>query len=104
MAIYQRDRNFQHIIDEIEVETIPLRFVRGITCILNNGLQVDLEQSDFLASTDASDLEQFIKKLDFFEQLTDLKIRIDFTLVEKEASDQVTQILRKIDDQSNPSV
>lgn len=105
MAIYQRDRNFRSIIDEIEVETIPLKFVRDITCYLHDGSKIILEQSDFEKVNNTDNLENLIKDLDFFEMLSDLKIRIDFGKVEEDVSDQVTNILRKVDnDQSNTSM
>lgn len=103
MAIYRRDRHFQNMMSEIEVETIPLRFVRNVNCVLHDGTTVVLGQSDFDEDC-KEDLESMIKDLEFFEAISDLRISIDFDKVEADVSEHVTQILKRIDDQSNPSV
>ena len=103
MAIYRRDRNFQNMMSEIEVDTIPLRFVRDINCVLQDGTKLVLGQQDFDQDC-KEDLESMLKNLEFFESITDLRISIDFDKVEADVSEHVTQLLKRIDDQSNPSV
>ena len=103
MAIYRRDRHFQNMMNDIEVETIPLRFVRNINCVLQDGTTVVLGQGDFDENC-KQDLESMIKDLEFFDAISDLRISIDFDKVEADVEEHVTQILKRIDDQSNPSM
>lgn len=77
-----------------------MQFVQDITCILSNGSTVILSQDDF-DGTYNEDIESMIKSLDFFDSISDLSIRIDFDKVESDVSEHVTQILKRINDQSN---
>jgi hypothetical protein len=44
---------------------------------------------------EADDLENLIKTLDFYEDLSDLQIRIDYELVERDVDDRVRDLLKK---------
>lgn len=92
MAIYQRDRDFHQIFSEINVDIIPLRFVKNITCVLVDGTKVVLEESDFPADEN-DNLETMIKDLDFYDQLADIRIHIDYARVEHDVSLEVAKIL-----------
>lgn len=93
MAIYQRDRDFQQLFSEINVDIIPLRFVKEITCVLTDGTKVVLEESDFSVEENGDDLESMIKDLEFYDQLADLRIHIDYARVERDVSSEVAKIL-----------
>lgn len=104
MAIYQRNRGFQAIIDELEVNTIPIRFVRELICYLKDGRVFELKRLEEVDDS-TTDLETFLKALDFFDELQDLKIHIDYEKVELDVTDQVTELLKRVnDDQSDPGV
>lgn len=94
MAIYQRDRDFHRLFAEIDVDVIPLKFIKDITCHLNDGTQVILDQDDFKNEGGDGDLEMLIKNLEFYEHLADLKIRINYDLVESEVGSDVARILK----------
>lgn len=93
MAIYQRDRDFHQIFSEINVDIIPLRFVKTITCLLTDGTKVILEEGDFTVDETHDDLESMIKELDFYDQLADLRIHIDYARVEHDVGLEVAKIL-----------
>jgi hypothetical protein len=104
MAIYQRNRGFQAIIDELEVNTIPIRFVRELICFLKDGRVFEFKRFETVDDLD-TDLETFLKALDFFDELADLKIHIDYEKVEIDVNDQVTEIFKKVNhDQGNSSM
>ena len=76
MAIYQRDRNFYKLFSEINVDIIPVRFIQDITCYLNNGTKLVMDESDLASHNAESDhLEGLIKELAFFEHISDLSVR-----------------------------
>lgn len=94
MAIYQRDRDFHTLFAEIEVDVIPLKFVREVVCHLNDGKKVVLTETDFtVEDLEMKDLESMIRDLPFYEQMRDLSIRIDYNLVEKAVSKKVSTML-----------
>lgn len=97
MAIYQRDRDFHRIFSEINIDVVPLRFIKNITCLLEDGRQVILDEDDLREADEgnADDLENLIKQLDFYENLSDLQIRIDYDLVERDVDDRVRDLLKK---------
>lgn len=97
MAIYQRDRDFNRIFSEINIDVVPLRFIKNITCLLDDGTQVVLDEETLREADEGNtdDLERLIKKLDFYETLSDLQIRIDYDLVERDVDDRVRDILKR---------
>lgn len=104
MAIYQRDRNFYQLFSDINIDIIPLKFLKDITCILQDGTTVTMSKSEFRKfASDDDHLENLIKNLSFYNLLTDLKIRIDYDQVEQDVDNAVTRIF-EANDQSNPRV
>ena len=94
MAIYQRDRDFHTLFAEIEVDVIPLKFIKEVVCHLNNGKQVVLTETDFtIEDLEMKDLDSMIRDLPFYEQMRDLSIRIDYHRVEKAVATQVNTML-----------
>lgn len=96
MAIYKRDREFHYLFSQINVNVIPLRFVRDITCYLNNGAKIVLDRNDF-SEDDLNDnhLENLVKNLTFYDVISDLKVRIDYKKVEEDVGLEVTKILNQ---------
>lgn len=94
MAIFQRDRDFHRIFSEINVSVIPLKYIKTITCYLRNGTKVTIAESDIVAN-DCLDLESMIKTLDFYESVADIKININYDLVEREVTIEVDRILAR---------
>lgn len=97
MAIYQRDREFLRIFSEIDIDVVPLRFIKDITCVLSDGRHIVLDEKDLREADEGNvdDLEHLIKQLDFYEDLSDLRIRIDYGLVERDVGADVNKILSK---------
>lgn len=97
MTIYQRDRDFHQLFSEIDVDVIPLKFVRDITFFLHDGSTIVMSKADFEDSDLAdNDIESIIRDLDFYEELRDLSIRIDYGHVEKHVHVDVDKILGNI--------
>lgn len=97
MAIYQRDREFHRLFSEIEVDIIPIKFVRDITCYLLDGTTITLNENDLKKRySDDGNLETVIKELEFYDELADLQIRINYDRVEKDVSVEVKNILSKL--------
>lgn len=96
MAIYERDRAFHRIFSEIDLDIIPLRFVKDITCHLSDGKKIILSKQDLIGSDiENNDLESAIKSLEFYSEITDLQIQIDYDGVEHDVGLRVAQILNE---------
>lgn len=97
MAIYQRDRDFQQIFAEIDIDVVPLKFIKDITCVLSDGRKIVLDEDDLREADEdnSNDLENLIKQLDFYGELSDLNVRINYDLVEKRVEADVDRILSK---------
>jgi hypothetical protein len=97
MTIYQRDRDFQQMFAEIDVDVVPLRFVKDITCFLNDGTSVTLSEGDFTQEElETSGVESIIHELSFYNEMTDLQIRIDYARVEKDVVIDVENLLHRL--------
>jgi hypothetical protein len=97
MTIYQRDRDFHQMFAEIDVDVVPLRFVKDITCFLNDGTTVILSESDFTQEElKTGGVETIIRELTFYDNLTDLQIRIDYDRVEKDVVIDVENLLNRL--------
>ena len=98
MAIYQKDRDFHRLFSEIDIDVVPLKFVRDITCILGDGTKVVLNEGDFKTEADQGEhIEQLLRALSFYENMTDLQIRINYDRVEEHVGVDVGNILNKQD-------
>lgn len=99
MAIYQRDRDFRNLFSDINVNVIPLRFVHDVTFYLADGSKVTYDDTHFKTEDlNLNDLESVIRDLDFYEDLSDLSIRINYGLVEKDVNRDVAKILITLKD------
>lgn len=93
MAIYQRNRDFNQILNTVEINTVPLRFIRTLKCVFQNGSTVLIEKED-LAEEDLAtkDVKTLIKEQPFYESLEDLEIKINHVEVERFVTDSVEAI------------
>jgi hypothetical protein len=92
MAVYRRDRSFSKIIDEVEMEAIPVSYIKTIVLNLEDGSMVELKQED-------------LKKVETLEELltigfsdiaiVDMRIELDFDMIEDNVTDKVNRLLNK---------
>jgi len=94
MAIYQRDRDFYRLFSQIDIDVVPLKFVKTITCILGDGSKIVLHQSDFSEQAEQGQhTAQLINSLSFHERMTDVGIHIDYNRVQESVVLKVTNLL-----------
>jgi hypothetical protein len=104
MAIHKRQRQFQKLFGEIIIETIPLKFVRDITCNLDNGTTIVIGKDEIRRSSEKfNSVEEYIQSLEFFSILSDLRIRPDFSKVEKDIESQLSEIFSGTTDDKGDS-
>jgi len=97
MAIYQRDRDFHRLFADIDINVVPLKFVREIVCHLGDGSKVVLGESDFTQDDmEHNDIENLVRNLSFYDRLVDLSISINYDRVEDKTRADVDKILSKL--------
>lgn len=110
MPIHKKDRSFQNIIRDVNIDEIPLDYVERLVLALENGDRVIFEGED-LQDIDEPNIILFIMSAveelgeDYGSPVRDLEIVIDYARLEEEINKHTKKLLDKDNnDQSNTSV
>lgn len=95
MAIHKRDRNFTKIMDEVEVESIPIHFVGFITLTLADGNKLKFNREEI---NKVSTIEEFLITSGVAGDIVDMHIELDYDSIEDDVTAQVNQLLNKNED------
>ena len=96
MAIYRRDRSFDNILRDVIADELPFKYVRQLEVELENGsviswLREDLEGFDSVAQVLAMNES-------LLDNITDIRIEVDFGDIEDDVSARVQSLLGKDND------
>tara|TARA_R110000782_G_scaffold50549_6_gene109512 strand:+ start:716 stop:1051 length:336 start_codon:yes stop_codon:yes gene_type:complete len=111
MPIHKRDRSFQKIVDQVDIDNIPAEFIHSMSLILENGDSIVFEGAD-LAEIEEDNIFSFLMSAvhelseDYGSPVTDLQVVIDYKELEKQVRTMTSKILNKDvdDDKGNTSV
>ena len=92
MAIHKRDRNFTKIMDEVDVESIPIHFVGFITLTLSDGNKIKFNRDEI---NKVSSIEEFLITSGVAGDIVDMHIELDYDHIEQDVTAQVNQLLNK---------
>lgn len=92
MAIVKKNREFSKIMDEVEVSTIPIMFIKRLTIFLENDKKIYFCGDD-LQGLDS--LETLLYSVSISEQIVDINIEIDLPVLETTIEQQVKLLLDK---------
>lgn len=90
MAIFRRDRSFSKIFDEVDVETIPVHFIKQVRFIMDDNTEIIIDQ-DEMQKVDS--IEQLILGGSFRGNIVDMHIQLDYDSIEKDVTDNVNKLL-----------
>lgn len=90
MAIIRKSREFSKIMEDVEVLTIPIKFIKKLTILLENDKELYFNGED-LQSLD--NLETLLNKASFSDEITDMRVELDFSALEKTITRQVKILL-----------
>ncbi len=90
MAIFRRDRSFSKIMNEVDVESIPVHFIKRLKLYLTDSTIVTIEKDD-LQKVDS--IEELLIQCNFVHQVMDMSIELDYDGIEEDVTDQVTKLL-----------
>ena len=111
MPINKRDRSFQNIVRELDIEKIPVEYVDSVTLILKSGDSIIFEGED-LEEIEEDNVISFIMAMsadlaeEYGSEVENLEIIMNYSRLEQEIVDKTKTLLNKgpKDDKSNTSV
>lgn len=109
MPIKKKDRSFQNIVREIEIDQIPVEYIDTLTVVLQNGDRV-LFEGDDLEDIEADNIVGFIMAVadelgeDYGSNIENIEIVVNYADLEQDVSEKVNKLLNKKDDSSNTSL
>ena len=101
MPIHKRDRNFQNILRDLEIKSIPTEFIQQLSLVCDNGDRITFD-GETLEEFDNGDLVVTLIQLvedndDLESNVCDVEIIIDYKKLEKDIAQRTDQLLRKND-------
>jgi len=101
MPIHKRNRSFQNIVRELDIQSIPAEFIQQLSLVCENGDRMTFEQPA-IESIGEEDLVMTLVQLvednnDLESNVCDVEIVIDYRKLEKTVSEQTDKLLRKND-------
>lgn len=92
MAIHRKNREFSKIMNDVELLTIPIMFIKRLYIFLDDGKEIYFEGDDI---RELDNIEQLLYGASFSDQINDIKVELDFTAIEKTVTKQVKSLLDK---------
>jgi len=101
MPIHKRDRNFQNIVRELEIKSIPTEFIQQLSLVCENGDRITFD-GESLNEFDNGDLVLTLIQLvedndDLESNVCDVEIIIDYKKLEIDIAERTNKLLRKDD-------
>ena len=109
MPIKKKDRSFQNIVREIEIDQVPVEDIDSLTVVLQNGDRVLFEGED-LEDIEADNIVGFIMAVadelgdEHGSNIENIEIVVNYADLEQDVSEKVNKLLNKKDDSSNTSL
>tara|TARA_B110000503_G_C7164851_1_gene421387 strand:- start:519 stop:851 length:333 start_codon:yes stop_codon:yes gene_type:complete len=100
MPIHKKDRSFQNIVRDVDIDEIPLDYIERLILILDNGDRIIFEGED-LEEIDEPNIVLFIMSAvddlgeDYGSPVNDIEIVIDYTRLEQEVKKLTKNLLDK---------
>ena len=100
MPIHKRNRNFQNIVSELNIPSVPTEYIQSLGLICENGEKLSFRGSD-LAKFPEGDLVNALINLveqnstdDNPLKVLDIEIIIDYVKLEKEVNEKTSKLLK----------
>ena len=109
MPIKKKDRSFQNIVREIEIDQVPVEYIDTLTVVLQNGDRVLFEGED-LEDIEADNIVGFIMAVadelgdEHGSNIENIEIVVNYADLEQDVSEKVNKLLNKKDDSGNTSL
>lgn len=97
MAIFRRDRSFSKIINEVDVESIPVHFIKRLKITLFDGTIITIDRDELQK---VESIESLLMSSNFVHEMMDMSIELDYDGIEEDVTDQVNRLLNYKDDEN----
>ena len=105
MPIHKKDRNFQNIVRELEIKSVPIEFVENLTLVCENGDRVNFDSKTLDEFGPGKDLipalVQLVEEQEDLGPIVDVEIVIDYKKLEKEVNFRTKKLLEKDDSKTS---
>jgi len=100
MPIHKRDRNFQNIVSELDVKSIPTEYIQQLNLVCENGDRIAFREDDLEEFQSDDDLVSGLINLvegndDLQSRVIDVEIIVDYKKLENEVKSRTEKILSK---------
>lgn len=99
MPIHKRDRNFQNIVSELEIKSIPIDYLQQLNLVCENGDRIAFLEEDLVGFPNDDLVAGLIHLVESNEDLRskviDVEIILDYKKLEKEVKLRTEEILNK---------
>lgn len=104
MPIHKKDRSFQNIIREVDIDKIPLEFIQSLSLRLENGDRVIFDGEDLQEIEEDNIILFLISAIDelgeeYGSPIEDLEIIINYNRLEEE----IQKLTKNLLDKDNPN-
>jgi hypothetical protein len=103
MPIHKRDRSFENIVREVEIEKIPVEYIQTLTLILENSDRIIFDGED-ISQIDEDNILGFIATVidelggEYNSPVQDIEFVINYSRLEREINAMTDKLLNKKDD------
>ena len=98
MPIHKRDRNFQKIVSELHIKSVPTQYVQELVLICENGDRINFHGEDLDQIGEEEVVATLIRLVednnDLISKIIDVEMVIDYTKLEKDVKTQTEKILK----------
>jgi hypothetical protein len=98
MPIHKRDRNFQKIVNELEIKSVPTEFVQQLTLVCENGDEIIFDEDTIKIYQEETDFITALIKLvedndDLQSKIIDVEIVINYKKLEENIGKLTKELL-----------
>lgn len=98
MPIHKRDRNFQNIVSELNIQSVPTEYIQSLGLICEDGTKVNFKGSDLKKFPEGDLVAGLIHLVedsdDMGSPVVDVEIIIDYAKLEKEVNEKINTLLK----------
>jgi len=98
MPIHKRDRNFQKIVSELHIKSVPTQYVQELSLICENGDRINFNGIDIDEIGEEDVVATLIRLVednnDLISKIIDVEMIIDYTKLEQDVKKQTEKILK----------
>lgn len=91
---YDRDGEFERIMEEIFPISIPASFVKRVEVTLTNGQSVSLKSGDLIYPLPMNNTSSWSKLVENFDSIADVEVQIDIPAIQENVVINVKNILK----------